>query len=107
MSIRFRKYVVTHTAYDSDSIMAVKITLKNIPELVAHICTRGGAATGHVGDTKSGHKARIRLKQHTFGKGWTKRDWRVARVGDYIVRTKDGDYRRIKGGAFEEHCVRA
>lgn len=107
MSIRFRKYNFKSNEYLGHHVMAIKVTLKNIPELVAHICTRGGAATGHVGNTPSGHKARIRLKQFTNGVTWHKWDWRVARVGDYIVRNSDGSYSRIKAAKFEDEYARA
>jgi hypothetical protein len=84
MAIRFKKY--RHKAGGTRVFRAIRVTEKNIPELVAYICRNGGAATGHTGDTKSGRPPRIRIKQRTFGNGWTKRDWRVAKVGDFIVR---------------------
>lgn len=69
---------------------AIQITEENLTDLVAYICGRGGAATGHNGDTASGRPARIRLKQLNTGLGancrsWAKYDWRVFRVGDYII----------------------
>lgn len=104
MAIRFKKYK-SKLDRSHVEVMAVKVTEANIPELVEHICRRGGAATGHITiPAKKGGKvrpARIRLRQRNFGKTWGKRDWRVAEVGDYIIRTENDEFYRDKGDEFE------
>ena len=101
MAIRTKKFrhLGTH-----QEVRAIQITEKNLTDLVAYICRNGGAATGHTGRTynvtpkgKSIHRpARIRIKQFTFGHSWSKRDWRVAYIGDVIVRNDDDSFERVK-----------
>lgn len=116
MGIRFKKYIDTiKTSGPREQVRAIRVTEKNIAELVAYINRHGGAATGHNGDTRSGRPARIRLKQRNFGKRWGKLDWRVAQVGDYIVeesvpeeyQTKLGpvEFFRIKRDLFEANTI--
>lgn len=88
MAIRTKKY----TAVDGFvRVRAVKITAANLTDLVAYICRNGSAATGHLGHPEYNRPARIRIKQWTHGANWSKLDWRVAKVGDWIVRG-DGPY---------------
>lgn len=92
MALRFKRY--QHRVGGTREFYAVQITEQNIPEIVAAICKAGGAATGHysippvkVGKkTKKGRPGRIRLKQRNYGYNWGKVDWRVANIGDWIVR---------------------
>lgn len=110
MAIRTKKY--RHKAGGTRHVRAVRITEKNLTELVAYINRNGGAATGHNGDTASGRPARIRIKQRNFGENWGKRDWRVARVGDFIVKHDFSDepveglpsieFSRVKDDTFED-----
>ena len=110
MAIRFKKY--RHTIDGTYEVKALQITEANIPDLVNHICRHGGAVTGHlyippvkIGKIeKKARKARIRIRQRNFGEHWGKLDWRVATVGDYILRHEiNGKYEfeRVKGGDFE------
>jgi hypothetical protein len=87
-------------------VRAIQITEKNLTDVVAFINRNGGAATGHNGDTRSKRPARIRIKQLNFGENWGKRDWRVAKLGDYIVRREHDEFGtqffRVKELQFEE-----
>lgn len=112
MAIRTKKYQYTDGC--TGDMRAVQITEKNLSEVVAYICRNGGAATGHNGDTASKRPARIRLKQRNFGKNWGKRDWRVARLGDWIVRhnfpkkdfaeigNEPSEFERVPGNRFSD-----
>ena len=84
MAIRTKKYRLKDDR--TRQMRAIQITEKNLAEVVAYICRHGGAATGHLGNTASNRPARIRIKQRNYGKNWGKRDWRVAKLGDWIVR---------------------
>lgn len=84
MAIRLKKY--KHKAGGTRVVRAVRITEHNINELVLYVVRKGGAATGHNGDTASGRPARIRIKQRNYGENWGKKDWRVAKVGDFLVQ---------------------
>lgn len=110
MAIRTKEY--RFTAGGSRRVRAIRITEKNLSELVAYIVRNGGAATGHNGDTASGRPARIRIKQRNYGHNWGKIDWRVAKIGDFIVRhdfkagehsrgTKSVEFERVKPAEFE------
>lgn len=110
MAIRTKKY--RFAAGGDRRVRAVRITEKNLPELVAYINRNGGAATGHQGNTRSGRPSRIRIKQRNYGYTWGKKDWRVARVGDFIVRhdiQQEGfepiEFERIKDDIFEATFV--
>lgn len=100
MAIRTKKYRHLGTGVE---VKAVKITLANLTDLVAYICRNGGAATGHLGRPEYNRPARIRIKQLTFGATWSKFDWRVANLGDYIVRHPEGKFpfERVKADDFE------
>lgn len=100
MAIRFKRY--QHTAGGTREFYAVQITEDNIIDLTNAINQMGGAATGHIfipgkKHTK-GRPARIRILQRNYGENWGKRDWRVANVGDFIVRHKfkAGEFHREK-----------
>lgn len=80
---------------------AIKITEANLTDLVAFICRHGGAATGHLARPEFKRPARIRIKQRNFGNHWGKTDWRVAKIGDWIVRTDKNEFLRIKQLDFE------
>lgn len=102
MVIRTKKY--THK--DGRSVRAVQVTMKNLTDLVAYICRNGGAATGHLGRPEFNRPPRIRIKQRTSGVGrygpWEKIDWRVTRLGDWIVKDEvSGEFVRIKAADFE------
>lgn len=83
MAIKTKKY--KHQVH-GNVVRGIKITEKNLTEVVLWINRNGGAATGHNGDTRSNRPPRIRIKQLNFGENWGKRDWRVAKVGDTIIR---------------------
>lgn len=83
MAIRTKRY---KSKVNGAVVKAVVITENNIADLVAYIVRNGGAATGHNGDTASGRPARVRVKQLNYGDNWGKRDWRVGRLGDSIIR---------------------
>lgn len=102
MAIRTKKYrhLGTH-----QEVKAVQITLKNLTDLVAYICRNGGGATGHTGHVQFNRPARIRIKQRTFGHGWSKNDWRVAHVGDWIVRNENNTFERVKADDFDRRYV--
>lgn len=106
MSIRFRKFRSEDGAFERQ---AIKITEKNIDEVVAYILRNGGSA--FVTQGAEGKPRRIRIKQRNFGRNWGKRDWRVATVGDYIVKAPvrteyqaalgKTEFWREKGAAFD------
>lgn len=109
MALRLKKY---RFRGNGDVVRAIRITEKNLAEIVDYINNQGGAATGHLGNTRSGKKPRIRIKQRNFGENWGKVDWRVAYIGDFIVRddyerefkgvnTKYKDFSRVKDDIFE------
>ena len=98
MEIRTKKY---RTESGLNEVRAIKITEKNLADLVAYICRNGGEATGHLARPQYRRPARIRIKQHTAGATWVKQDWRVALLGDWIVRYEDGSFARIKAKDFD------
>lgn len=114
MAIRTKKF---RRIYTDQEVRAIQITTENLTDIVAYICRNGGAATGHLGRsynvTRSGKAAhrppRIRIKQETHGIGhygeWSKIDWRVAKLGDWIVRNADGSFERVKANEFEHRFV--
>ena len=63
---------------------------------MSYIVRNGGIATDHNGRPEFKRPARIRIKQLTYGKNWSKNDWRVAHVGDYIVRDENDNFFRVK-----------
>lgn len=81
MAIRFKNYQDKNRKHSP--LKALRITEKNIHELATYICKNGGAA--FVTDSAGTKPPRIRLKQRNFGENWGKRDWRVARIGDFIL----------------------
>lgn len=95
MAIRTKKYK-SHLA----EVRAIKITEKNLEDVVAWITNNGGAANGRLARPDFKRPARIRIKQFTFGRTWSKKDWRVALIGDWIIRYEDGSFARVKGGTF-------
>lgn len=97
MAIRTKKY---RLRLSPEEVRAVQITAKNLTDLVDHICRNGGGATGHLGRPEYNRPARIRIKQRTYGRTWSKLDWRVALVGDYIVRYDDDTFARVKAVDF-------
>lgn len=94
MPIRFKKY--RHKAGGDRTFGAIRITEANMAELVATINKRGGSA--FVTSGAKGKPKRIRIKQRNYGHNWGKVDWRVALVGDFIVRHdfKAGELNREK-----------
>ena len=90
-------------------VRAVKITEKNLTDIVAYISKHGGAATGHL-FIPPNRRARIRIRQLNYGYDWGKRDWRVAELGDYIVqrefeatidRPTYVEFMRVKASEFD------
>lgn len=115
MAIRTKKYTFTDGHGNKRIVRGVRITEKNIVDVVNYITRRGGAATGHVTipgtKTKKVRPGRIRLRQLNFGENWGKRDWRVANVGDAIIVHDankefsqigfDVEFERVKAADFE------
>lgn len=95
MAIRTKKFVS-----DSGEVRAIKITEKNLEDIVEYILRNGGAANGRLARPAFKRPARIRIKQWTHGETWSKKDWRVAVAGDWIVRYQDGTFARIKAVDF-------
>lgn len=81
MAIRFKKYQDKNRSVGP--VKALRITERNLSELVAYITKNGGTAFLTKGSENK--PVRIRIKQRNFGENWGKRDWRVANVGDFIV----------------------
>ena len=106
MAIRTKKYKIVDSVFDS-TVRAVKITEKNLTDLVAYICRNGGIATGHNGRPEFDRPARIRIKQMNHGANWSKLDWRRAGLGDYIVRFENGSFARVKAADFNRQYVEA
>ncbi len=102
MAIRTKKYRHLGT---NQEVRATKITEKNFTDLVAYICRNGGGATGHLARPQFKRPARIRIKQLTFGHGWSKNDWRVALLGDWIVRNENNTFERVKADDFDRRYV--
>lgn len=104
MTIRTKKF---RRIYTDQEVRAIQVTMNNLTDLVAYICRNGGAATGHIGRPEFNRPPRIRIKQETSGLGrecrrWVKQDWRVARLGDWIVKdVQTGTFERIKAADFE------
>lgn len=116
MAIRFKKY--KFTVGGKHIFRAVRITEKNYLEIVNYVNRNGGQAEGSVFITKDGDELnhKIRVRQRNYGENWGKRDWRVARVGDFIVRYDfDADlqargfepveFARVKEDEFEASAV--
>ena len=97
MAIRTKKY---WSSARLGVYRAVQITHENLAEVVSYICRNGGIATGHGERPEYKRPARIRIKQKTFGENWTKNDWRVALVGDFIVRDENDNFFRVKKVEF-------
>lgn len=97
MAIRTKKY---WTSTQLGVYRAVQITEKNLIDLVSYIVRNGGIATGHLERPEYKRPARIRIKQRNFGNHWGKIDWRVANVGDYIVRNENDEFFRVKAVDF-------
>ncbi|AWN03418.1 hypothetical protein PBI_COUNT_97 [Microbacterium phage Count] len=97
MAIRTKKY---WTSAQLGVYRAVQITEKNLAEVVSYISRNGGIATGHNARPEFKRPARIRIKQLTFGKNWSKNDWRVAAIGDFIVRDENDNFFRVKQADF-------
>jgi hypothetical protein len=97
MAIRTKKYTTVEGIIE---VRAVQITAKNLAAVVQYIRNNGGGATGHLGRAEYNRPARIRIKQRTYGTTWSKLDWRVAKIGDYIVRYSDNEFARVKAVDF-------
>lgn len=96
LNVRFKHYRTTQIGTEKEyRVRAVQVTEKNLTDLVAYICRNGGAATGH-NFIPPKRRARIRILQRNYGFNWGKRDWRVAELGDYIIREdfKKGEFSR-------------
>lgn len=118
MAIRTKAYRDTST---NEVLRGVIVNEKNVDEIVGWINRNGGAATGRGERVYEGRRrpARVRLKQRNFGKNWGKRDWRVAALGDLVIKIdfkKDERYEgspagsefvRIKFDKIEQHFVAA
>jgi len=115
MAVRTKKFEFTDGHGNKRIVRGVRITEKNIVDVVNYIARRGGAATGHLtipaGKGKKERPGRIRLRQLNFGENWGKRDWRVANVGDAIIVHDankafsqigfDVEFERVKASDFE------
>lgn len=106
MAIRTKEY--RFTAGGNRRVRGIRITEKNLIEIVNYIVRNGGEAVASSYVTPSGdvvnHK--IRIKQVNYGKlGKAKRDWRVARPGDFIVKHENGAFERVKDDEFEAKFV--
>ena len=110
LNVRWKRYI-SKRPYGPAHVRAVKITEKNLTDIVAYVCRYGGAATGH-NFIPPKRRARIRIRLRNYGETWGKRDWRVAELGDYIVMNefKKGEFHReedckeferVKGKDFE------
>lgn len=89
MSIRFKKYQINNKT--EAPLKAIRLTERNLEEVVAYVNRNGGEAKSH--DTG------IKIRQHNYGEDWGKLDWRVARVGDFVcflewIEPADGIHKR-------------
>lgn len=102
MVIRFKKY---KDVDNGDVIKAIRITEANVKELGYYINRQGGICL--VTNSAGKKPYRIRVKQRNYGENWGKIDWRVANIGDYIIRHEfpNGEHHREKG-ALEFSRVR-
>lgn len=103
MAIRTRKYI--HTAGGTREVRAIRITEKNYIEISNYINRNGGVAVAseYVSPDGDRYSHKIRIRQLNHLKNRTKRDWRVARPGDFIVRHDNGEFERVKEDVFEQH----
>lgn len=87
MGIRLKQYKFASPLIGRFDHKAIRVTEKNWEEVVEYICKNGGMAIPHTARNRSKRlPSRFKLKQRNFGRTWGKRDWRVVREGDYIVR---------------------
>lgn len=86
------------------AVRAIRITESNFLELTNYIARNGGEAIASSYIAPNGdelnHKIRIRQEVPTKTRK-SKRDWRVARPGDFIVKYEDGSFARVKDDIFE------
>lgn len=97
MAIRTKEY--RYKAGGNRRIRAIRITEKNISELVAFINRNGGKASER--ELKNGGQPRIDIYQVNHGPTHSRRGWRVAQLGDFIVKYENGTFARIKDDVFE------
>ncbi len=102
MAIRTKKYKNVDPTGEIRYVRAIEVKESNVEEIAAYINRNGGAATARGQRLFEGRlrPARIRLKQLNFGENWGKRDWRVATLGDWIVKNEGGEFFRMKPGVF-------
>lgn len=109
MAIRFKKYKANTNAGEH-IVKAIRITEKNVVELTNYICKNGGEAVAKIKISATGDESayKIRLRQHNYGENWGKLDYRVAKVGDFIVRHDyfEDEYGRKKGDVEFERVKR-
>lgn len=106
MKVEFKKY---RSKEDGFERLAVKLTEENLDAVSMYIGNHGGAA--FVFDFDSDKPKHIEIKQLNFGRTWGKRDWRVAKIGDYILMRRvpkdfvefygKFEFWREKGSTFE------
>lgn len=76
--------------FAGDLQQGIEVTIQNGQQIVNYINANGGRAT--VSARKHGD---IRVYQHTSGRGWAKKDWRVATPGDYVIQHTNGTFYRV------------
>lgn len=105
MAIRTKEY--RFKAGGNRRVRAIRITEKNFIEISSYINRNGGQAEALWLTLKSGDVAnhRIRIKQMNHMPKGSKRDWRLARVGDFIVKYEDDSFARVKDDVFEAEFV--
>ena len=101
MAIRTKAY--RSKAGGNREVRAVRISEKNWEELAAYIDRNGGIANASAYVTKDGDLLNhtIRVYQQNPNTKWKGRGWRVARVGDWIVKNEEGEFSRVKDDVFE------
>lgn len=106
MAIRFRKYVNKV----GDEVRAIRITEKNVEELVSFISKNGQTALDETKvfyspDLKDGQYTAVKLalvQTNVSAKtGKKSKGVRKAFGGDVIVRNEDGSFSRIKSYDFD------
>lgn len=105
MAIRTKEY--RFKAGGNRRVRALRITEKNYVELSAYINRNGGESEALDLRLDNGDlvNQRIRIKQMNHMPKGSKRDWRLARVGDFIVKYEDGSFARVKDDVFEAEFV--
>lgn len=91
MTIRFQKYKRTSRG---DVVQAIRLTDKNVAEVVAYVNKNGGKATNETVEFDGHFAVKVGITQRVWESGRIRKRIRKAFRGDFIVRNlrEDGTY---------------